>query len=123
MAKLQTSTPLMLTKGKGEEIEEEEENDESEEEQVPLKKKGKVTITKAPNSSTTVFIGRIRGKVGKHSGDVVFKRPPPTFEENIKNLREGSRMENFKSLKYEIRTETEQKHIEDAVIQKMGQWK
>ena len=123
MAKMQTSTPLMLTKGKGEEIEEEEEKDESVEEQVPMKKKGKVTITKASKSSTIVFTRRTRGKVGKGSGDVVFRRPSPTFEENIKNLREGSGMENFKSLKYEIRTEAEQKEIEDVVIEKMGQWK
>ena len=45
------------------------------------------------------------------------------FVENIKNLREGSGMENFKSLKYEIRTKVEKKEIEDVVIQKMGQWK
>ena len=32
-------------------------------------------------------------------------------------------MENFRSLKYEIRTEAKQKEIEEAVIEKMGQWK
>ena len=107
MAKMQTSTPLMLTKGKGEDIaEEEEEEDESEEEKAPIKKKGKVTITKAPKApKTIVFIGR-KGKAGK-SGDVVFKKPPLTFEEHIKNWREGSRMENFRPVKYEIRIEAE----------------
>ena len=72
-----------------------------------MKKKGKVTITKAPKSSTAVFTRRMRGKAGKDSGDVVFKRPPPTFEENIQNLREVLGMEKFKSLKYEIRIEVE----------------
>ena len=101
---MQNSIPLMLTKGKGEDIvEEEEEMDESEEEQVHVKKKCKATISKAPKN--VVFTRRTRGKVGK--GDVVFKKPPPTFEENIKNLREGSRMANFRSLKYEIRIEVE----------------
>ena len=32
-------------------------------------------------------------------------------------------MANFKSLKYESRTKVEQKEIEDAIIEKMGQWK
>ena len=113
----------MLIKGKGEDIaEEEEEEEESEGEPSPIKKKGKVTITKvakAPKSSTAVFTRRTRGKVGK-SGDVVFKKAPPTFEENIKNLREGSGMANFRSLKYEIRIETKQKEIEEAIIEKMG---
>ena len=113
----------MLTKGKGEDIDEAEDEDESKEEQVLVKKKGKVTITKIPKQSTAVFTRRTRGKVGKDNGDVVFKRPPLTFEENIKNLREGSGMENFKSLKYEIRIEVEKKKIEDVVIAKMGQWK
>ena len=88
-----------------------------------MKKKVKVTITKAPKQSTAVFTRRTRGKASKESSTIIFKKPPPTFEENIKNLREGSRMENFKSLKYEIRTEVEKKKIEDVVIQKMGQLK
>ena len=32
-------------------------------------------------------------------------------------------MANFKSLKYETRTEAEKKEIEDAIVEKMGQWK
>ena len=32
-------------------------------------------------------------------------------------------MANFRSLKYEIIIEAEQKDIEEAVIEKMGQWK
>ena len=120
MAKMQSSTPLMLTEGKGEDIvEEEEEKDESEEEKVPVKKKGKATISKEPK--TIVFTRRTRGKAGK--GDVVFKKPPPTFKENIKNLREGLGMANFRSLKYEIKIDAEQKEVEEVVIKKMGQWK
>ena len=109
MENMQTSTPLMLIKGKGEDIvEEEEEEEESEEEPAPIKKKGKVTITKvpkAPKAPKKAVFTRRKGKAGK--GDVVFKKPPLTFEEHIKNLREGSRMANFKSLKYEIRLEAE----------------
>ena len=83
-----------------------------------MKKKGKATSTKAPKTPKTAVFTRRKGKAGK--GDVVFKNPPLTFEEHIKNLREGYRMENFRSLKYEIRIEGEQKEIEEVVIEKMG---
>ena len=121
MAKMQTSTPLMLTEGKGEDIAKEEEVEESEEESSPVKKKGKVTITKAPKAPKTVVFTKKKGKAGK--GEVVFKKPSLTFEEHIKKFIEGSRMANFRSLKYEIRTEAKQKEIEDAIMEKMGQWK
>ena len=80
LEKLQTSTPLMLTKGKGEEIGEEGKNEEeSKEEEVPQKKKGKVTITKPPKQSTIVFTRRTKKKASGESSIVIFKRPPPTF--------------------------------------------
>ena len=50
MAKMQSSSPLMLTKGKGEDIAEEEEEEESEEEPTLVKKKGKVNIVKTPKA-------------------------------------------------------------------------
>ena len=76
----------MLTEGKEEDIVEEEEVEESEEELAPIKKKGKVTINKAPKAPKTVVFTKKKGKAGK--GEVVFKKPPLTFEEHIKNLRE-----------------------------------
>ena len=90
---------------------------------MPQKKKGKVTITKPPKQSTIVFTRRSRKKAGEESSEVIFKRLPPNFEEELKNLREGSSMANFKSLKYESRTKVEKKEIEDVFIEKMGQWK
>ena len=80
-----------------------------------------VKTPKAPKAPKTVAFTKKKGKAG--IGEVVFKRPPLTFEEHIKNLREGFGMANFKSLKYEIRTEPQQKEIEDAIMEKMGQWK
>ena len=61
IAKMQTKITLMLTKGKGEDEEEGAKGEESKEEEVPLKKKGKVTITKP-----IVFSWRTsRKKLGK----------------------------------------------------------
>ena len=48
IAKMKSSTHLMLTKDKGEDVEEVEDDEESEEEEEPMKKKGKVIITKPP---------------------------------------------------------------------------
>ena len=72
IAKLQSSTPLMLTEGKGEDIDEAKDEDESEEEEVPLKKKGKVTITKPPKPSTVVFTRRSKKKVDEEGGNIIF---------------------------------------------------
>ena len=88
-----------------------------------MKKKGKVIITKPPKPSTVVFTRRSRKKIDKEGSDVIFNRPPPTFHERLKVLREGVGVHNFKALKYETRTPTEQKEVEDLVMDKMGQWK
>ena len=91
----------MLTKGKGEDIEEGEEKSEDEE---PLKKKGKVIITKLGKTSTTVFTRRSsRKKEDKEGWDIIFKRPPPTFQERMKELELGDGIKNSKAFKYETR--------------------
>ena len=76
--KLKSSTLLLLTEGKGEDVEEAKDVEEYEKEE-PLKKKGKVIITKPAEPSTAVFIRRSRKKVEKEGGDIIFNRPPPTF--------------------------------------------
>ena len=48
ITKLKSSTPLMLTEGKGEDVEEVEDEEELEKEVDPTKKKGKVIITRPP---------------------------------------------------------------------------
>ena len=40
---------------------------------------------------------------------IIFKRSTPTLQEKLKKMEEGSGMENFKLLKYEIRNEQEKK--------------
>ena len=87
-----------------------------------MKKKGKVIITKP--TKTVVFTRRAsRKKVDKEGGDIIFRKPPSTFQERLKELELGASITNFKALKYETRTEEEQKKIEDLVISKMGKWK
>ena len=109
----------MLTEGKGEDEEEEAKEEELEEEEVPLKKKGKVTITKP-----IVFSWRsYRKKLGKEEEQIVLKKPPPTLQERLKDMEEGAGVVNFKILKYDIRTAEEKKQIEDMVMSKMGKWK
>ena len=61
-------------------------------------------ITKPPKPSTAVFIRRSRKKDDKEGSDVIFNRPPPTFQERIKVIREGVGVHDFKALKYETRT-------------------
>ena len=112
----------MLTKSKGEDVEEKEDEEELEKEEESVRKKGKVIITKPPKPSTAMFM-RSKKKAGKEGSDVIFNRPPPTFQERIKLLREGVGVHNFKALKYEIRTLVEKKEVEDLVIHKMGKWK
>ena len=116
---MKTKVPLMLIEGKEEDEGEEYEEEESEEEKVPLKKKGKVTITKP-----IVFSQRTsRKKSRKEEEQVFLKKPPPTLQERMKSMEEGASVVNFKILKYEIRTAEEKKQIEDMVMSKMGKWK
>lgn len=61
----------------------------------------KVIITKPAKSSTTVFTRRSQ----KKRSDIVFNKPPPSFQDKLKKLQEGARIKNFKSLKYETRIE------------------
>ena len=110
----------MLTEGKGED-DESDESDESEKEVEPPKKKGKVIITKPQKQPTAVFTRRTRK--GKKESEPVFVRSAPTFEDRMKQLKEGAGICNFKALKYETRTPEEQKRIEDLVVEKMGIWK
>ena len=70
-----------------------------------MKKKGKVTITK-PTASTR---RTSKKKSKKEEEEVVLKKPPSTFEERLKAMETGSRMVNFKILKYESRIFEEQK--------------
>ena len=78
-------------------------------------------ITKPQKNPTAVFTRRIRKGVSK--GEPVLVRSTPTFEDILKQLREGSGLCNFKALKYETRTPEEQKMIEDLIMEKMGIWK
>ena len=64
-----------------------------------------------------------RTRKGKKESELVFIQSPPTFEDRMKQLRVGAGICNFRALKYEIRTPTEQKEIEDLVMEKMGIWK
>ena len=70
--KLKSNTPLLLIKGKDEDDDEEEDEDESEKEEEPVKKKGKVIITKPAKPSTAVFTKWSKKKDSK----VVFSKPP-----------------------------------------------
>lgn len=80
IVKLKSSSPILLTEGKGEdeqgeEVEDEEESKEGE----PLKMKGKVIMTKPTKPSTIVFTMRSRKKFYKEGGGIIFRKPPPTF--------------------------------------------
>ena len=67
----------MLTKGKGEDEEEEESKEEEQEKEVePVKKKGRVIITKPQ----AIFTRRTR----KGKNEVVLNKPPLTFEDRLK---------------------------------------
>ena len=65
----------MITEGKGED-ENESEEEESEKEEDPIRKKGKVIITKPPKPSIAIFTRRSKKKRGS---DIVFSKPPLTF--------------------------------------------
>ena len=81
ISKLKTSSTLLLTKGKGEVG-----DAEDEEEKEPLKKKGKVIITKPSKPSTTIFTKRSRKKADKEGGDIIFRKPPPMFQYRLKDM-------------------------------------
>ena len=122
MEKIKTDTgPLMITEGQGEDEEEKESEEETVKVAEPPRKKGKVFITKPQKQPTAVFTRKTRK--GKKESEPVFVRSAPTFEERMKQLKEGAGICNFKALKYETRTPEEQKRIEDLVIEKMGVWK
>ena len=72
----------MLIEGKGEDEEDEpkDEKEESEKEEEPIRKKGKVFITKPQKPTTAVFTKRTR----KGKSELVFIFPAPTFEERMK---------------------------------------
>ncbi|GLJ11339.1 hypothetical protein SUGI_0152850 [Cryptomeria japonica] len=106
------------TKRKAAKIEESEE--ESEEETETSKKKGKVVITK-PKPKTVVFTRKTRK--GQKESEILFRRPPPTFEEKLKQLEQGSGMANFKALRYENRSDAEKMQIEELLLNKMRKWK
>ncbi|GLJ15942.1 hypothetical protein SUGI_0263460 [Cryptomeria japonica] len=118
---LEIKLPKAITSTKRKAAKETEETEEeSEEEAETPKKKGKVVITK-PKPRTAVFTRRTRK--GQKESEVVFRRPPPTFEEKLKQLEQGSGMSNFKALKYESRSDAEKMQIEELLLNKMGKWK
>ncbi|GLJ36439.1 hypothetical protein SUGI_0731710 [Cryptomeria japonica] len=118
---LEIKLPKAITSTKRKAAKETEETEEeSEEEAETPKKKGKVVITK-PKLKTAVFTRRTRK--GQKESEVVFRKPPPTFEEKLKQLEQGSGMSNFKALKYESRSDAEKMQIEELLLNKMGKWK
>ncbi|GLJ11594.1 hypothetical protein SUGI_0172270 [Cryptomeria japonica] len=118
---LEIKLPKAITSTKRKAAKETEETEEeSEEEAETPKKKGKVVITK-PKLKTAVFTRRTRK--GQKETEVVFRKPPPTFEEKLKQLEQGSGMSNFKALKYESRSDAEKMQIEELLLNKMGKWK
>ncbi|GLJ26565.1 hypothetical protein SUGI_0514850 [Cryptomeria japonica] len=99
---LEIKLPKAITSTKRKVAKTEETEEESEEEAETTKKKGKVVITK-PKPKTAMFTRRTRK--GQKESEVVFRKPPPTFEEKLKQLDQGSSMSNFKALKYESRSD------------------
>lgn len=96
------------------------------EEKEPIKKKGMVIITKPTKSSTTVFARRKsknKLKLGEKVEGVIFKWPPPTFQEKLKEIDIGAHMINFRSLRYETRNVEERQQVEEMVMSKLGKWK
>ena len=89
----------MLTQGKDEDVEESEEDE-------LVRKRAKVIITKLAKPSTIVFNRRSsRKKAKKEGGDIIFKIPPPTFQDRLKELEVGGCIKIFKELKYETKTD------------------
>ncbi|GLJ28350.1 hypothetical protein SUGI_0557560 [Cryptomeria japonica] len=117
---LENKLPKATTSTKRKAAKTEESEEESEEETETSKKKGKVVITK-PKPRTAVFTRRTRK--GQKESEILFRRPPPTFEEKLKQLEQGSGMSNFKALRYENRSDAEKMQIEELLLNKMGKWK
>ncbi|GLJ12321.1 hypothetical protein SUGI_0188670 [Cryptomeria japonica] len=115
---LEIKLPKATTSTKRKAAKTEESEEESEEE--TSKKKGKVVITK-PKPKTAVFTRKTRR--GQKESEILFRRPPPTFEEKLKQLEQGSGMANFKALRYENRSDAEKMQIEELLLNKMGKWK
>ena len=65
-------------------------------------------ITKPPKPSIAIFTRRSKKEAGKGGSEVVFSKPPLTFQERVKQM-EGAGITNFKALKYETRSEVEKK--------------
>ena len=83
VSKLKTAEgSLMLTQGRVEDEEDEleDEEEESGKEEEPVRKKGKVFITKPQKPTTAVFTRRTR----KGKSEPVSIHPTPTFEERMK---------------------------------------
>lgn len=129
----QACSTLLLKKGKGDDVEEDNANDEDEEtkseEEDPIRKKGKVIITRPNKSSTIVFTRRVpksrkKLKLGEEDAEqIIFKKIAPTLQEKLKELEEWTSMACFKFLKYESRNANEKRQIEDTIITKFGKWK
>ncbi|GLJ11501.1 hypothetical protein SUGI_0168960 [Cryptomeria japonica] len=117
---LENKLPKATTSTKRKAAKTEESEEESEEEIETSKKKGKVVITK-PKPKTVVFTRKTRK--GQKESEILFRRPPPTFEEKLKQLEQGSGMANFKALRYENRSDAEKMQIEELLLNKMGKWK
>ncbi|GLJ48668.1 hypothetical protein SUGI_1026660 [Cryptomeria japonica] len=117
---LENKLPKATTSTKRKAAKTEESAEESEEETETSKKKGKVVITK-PKPKTAVFTRKTRK--GQKESEILFRRPPPTFEEKLKQLEQGSGMSNFKALRYENRSDVEKMQIEELLLNKMGKWK
>ncbi|GLJ26886.1 hypothetical protein SUGI_0525910 [Cryptomeria japonica] len=117
---LENKLPKATTSTKRKAAKTEETEEESEEETKTSKKKGKVVITK-PKPKTAMFTRKTRK--GQKESEILFRRPPPTFEEKLKQLEQGSGMSNFKALRYENRSDAEKMQIEELLLNKMGKWK
>ncbi|GLJ27649.1 hypothetical protein SUGI_0542560 [Cryptomeria japonica] len=117
---LENKLPKATTSTKRKAAKTEESEEESEEETETSKKKGKVVITK-PKPKTAVFTRKTRK--GQKESEILFRRPPPTFEEKLKQLEQGSGMANFKALRYENRSDAEKMQIKELLLNKMGKWK
>ncbi|GLJ37187.1 hypothetical protein SUGI_0754410 [Cryptomeria japonica] len=113
---LENKLPKATTSTKRKAAITEETEEESEEETETSKKKGKVVITK-PKPKTAVFTRKTRK--GQKESEILFRRPPPTFEEKLKQLEQGSGMSNFKALRYENRSDAEKMQIEELLLNKM----
>ena len=109
ITKIKSSTPLLLIEETGKDVEDANDVEEFEKEEEPMKKKGKVIITKLAKPSVVVFNRRSRKKVDREGGDIIFNEPLSTFQDRLKELQEGVGITNFKELKYDTITKEEQK--------------